>query len=69
MFLAGGLAIAHTLSTVKAASINLIQWKTGTDDVALANILDRFARWQALRASLQFLTFAASAWALAVNGY
>lgn len=69
MFLAGGLAIAHTLSTVKAASMNLIQWKTGTDDVALANVLDRFARWQALRASLQFLTFAASAWALAVNGY
>ena len=68
VFLAGGLAIAHTLSTVKAGSINLTQWKVGDDDVALADILQRFAWWQAVRASLQFLTFAVTIWALAVNG-
>lgn len=33
----------------------------------LAAILQRFERWQALRASLQFLTFAVTVWALAVN--
>src|SRR5919198_6565729 len=52
VFLAGGLAVAHTLSTVKAAPINLTQWKVGDDEVALADILQRFARWQAVRASL-----------------
>jgi hypothetical protein len=75
VFLGGGLAVAHTLSTVKAGSINwsLTPWqpaerKVADDEVALADILQRFERWQALRASLQFLTFAVTVWALAVNG-
>jgi hypothetical protein len=74
VFLAGGLAVAHTLSTLKAGSINwsLTPWQpaerqVADDEVALADILGRFERWQALRASLQFLTFAATVWALTVN--
>jgi len=68
LLVAGGLAIAHTLSTLKAGSINLTQWKVGDDDVALANILNRFERWQGLRAGLQFLTFVFMVWALAAQG-
>jgi len=74
IFLGGGLAVAHTLSTLKAGSINwsLSPWqsaerKVPDDEVALADVLQRFERWQALRASLQFLTFAVTVWALAVN--
>ena len=63
--LAAGLAVAHMLSTVKAASVNLTQWRADVDDAALREILNRFERWQALRASLQLLTFVASALALA----
>ena len=63
--LAAARGVAHMLSTVKAASVNLTQWRPGIDDAALADILQRFERWQALRAGLQFLTFAVSAWALA----
>src|SRR6266496_1832792 len=65
VFLAGGLAVAHTLSTLKAGAINwsLAPWqpaarRVADDEVALADIFQRFERWQALRASLQFLTFA-----------
>jgi hypothetical protein len=67
VFLAGGFAVAHTLTTVRAASINLTQWKAGVDETALAGILQRFERWQALRAALQLLTFVFTIWALAVN--
>src|SRR5207247_9989544 len=74
VFLAGGLAVAHTLSTVKAGGINwvLAPWQpaerqVADDEVALAAILQRFERWQAVRASLHFLTFAVTVWALAVN--
>jgi hypothetical protein len=74
VLLGGGLAVAHTLSTVKAASINLTlaPWqpaerRVADDEAVLADILRRFERWQALRASLQFLTFAATVWALTVN--
>src|SRR5207245_10741519 len=64
LFVAAGLSMAHMLSTLKAGSINLTQWKVGNDDTALSAILDRFARWQALRAGLQFLTFVFTIWAL-----
>jgi hypothetical protein len=67
VFLAGGLALAHTLSTLKAVPVNLSQWKGNLDDEALSAVLSRFARWQALRASLQLLTFVVAVWALAAN--
>jgi hypothetical protein len=37
------------------------------DDVALAWIFQRFARWQALRATLQLAAFLLVVWALLVN--
>src|SRR5439155_8724579 len=71
VLLGGGLAVAHTLATLKAGSINwsLAPWqpaerKVADDEAALADILQRFERWQALRASLQLLTFAVTVWAL-----
>jgi hypothetical protein len=67
IYLAGARAVAHTFSTVKAGGINwtLAPWRPAERRVATN--LDRFARWQALRASLQFLTFAVAVWALAAN--
>jgi len=66
IYVAAALSVAHGLSTVVAARLNLTQWRRGTDDITLVAILDRFERWQAVRASLQFLTFAATIWTLAV---
>ncbi len=68
VYLAGVLGVAHMLSTARAATINVTQWKEGIDDAVLARILQRFERWQAVRAALQFLTFVIALWALAVNG-
>jgi len=74
IFLGGGIAILNLLSTFLAARINwtLAPWTSGSqkaaeDESALANIYDRFERWQAVRAAVQFLSFAAAVWALAVN--
>jgi len=73
VYVAAALAIAHALSTVRAASINwaLTPWQLSekriSDEKRLAEILNRFERWQALRASLQFLTFVAGAWALSAQ--
>jgi len=73
VYVAAGLGAAHALSTVKAAGINwaIAPWQPPerqiTDEQALASVFRRFERWQALRASLQFLTFAAGVWALAAN--
>jgi hypothetical protein len=67
VILAGGLAIAHTLTTARAAPINWSQGKFAGDEAALARILQRFARWQMLRAILQFATFVVMVWALVVN--
>jgi hypothetical protein len=72
-YVAGGLGVAHALSTVKAAGINwaIAPWQPPereiTDEAMLASVFRRFERWQAVRASLQFLTFAAGVWALAAN--
>jgi hypothetical protein len=70
--LAGGLGIAHAISTVIAARINLAiaPWAAEADafdDTALASIFDRFERAQAVRAGLQLATFVVAVWALAAN--
>lgn len=62
------LAVAHTVSTAVAAPLNASQWRPGTDVATVAAILDGFERRQAVRAALQFLTFAAAVWALLLNG-
>src|ERR1041385_3752797 len=57
IILAAILSVTQLLSTVKAARINITQWKpqVADDDAALAETLDRFARWQWVRATLQLL--------------
>lgn len=74
VYLAAMLGVAHMLGTVKAGRINwrLTPWQPRerqiTDEATLAEVFRRFARWQGVRAVLQFLTFAVGVWALAVNG-
>lgn len=67
LLLAGGLAIAHSLTTARAAPINWSQLTVADDEVALARIFQRFERWQTLRAILQLATFLIMVWALLVN--
>jgi hypothetical protein len=68
--IAAVLAIGHLLLTWRAGSINwaLTPWQPPErqvkDELQLATIFQRFARWQALRATVQLLTFVAGVWAL-----
>ena len=64
--LATVLSISHFLATARAAPIMLRVSKTADDDALLSPLLDRFARWHALRASLQALTFFVLLWAVVV---
>ena len=59
-------SIGHFLATSQAAPIMLRVGKTSDDAAVLASLLDRFARWHALRATLQVLTFFVMLWALVV---
>ena len=59
-----GLSILHSLVTAQAAPTNLSQRKVAGDKAALAQVFDRFERWQALRCGLQLLTFGAMLWTL-----
>lgn len=59
-------SIGHFLTTSQAAPIMLRVGKTPNDSALLAPLLDRFARWHALRATLQVLTFFVMLWALVV---
>jgi len=65
LVIAAILSVLHSLATSQAAPTNFSQRKVQNDEVALALVFDRFARWQTLRALLQALTFAAMLWALA----
>jgi hypothetical protein len=68
--IAAVLAIGHLLLTLRAGSINwaLTPWlppeRQIKDELELATILQRFEHWQAVRASVQLLTFVAGVWAL-----
>ena len=66
LVLAGLLAIAHSLTTARAAPINLSQRSSPGDEEALKRIFDRFERWQTVRAALQLATFLFMLWALAI---
>jgi hypothetical protein len=59
-------SIAHFLTTSRAAPIMLRVGKTPDDEALLAPLLDRFARWSEVRATLQVLTFFVMLWALVV---
>ncbi len=62
--LAAALAVLHSLVTTQAAPTNFRQRNAMNDEAALAQIFNRFERWQALRAVLQVLNFGALLWAL-----
>jgi hypothetical protein len=67
-YIAAVVALLHTLTTAKAAPINFSQKRYQTDQAQLANVFDRFARWQALRAALQVITFGILLWTLVIYG-
>jgi hypothetical protein len=58
------MSVGHFLATSRAAPIMLRVGKTPDDAALLAPLLDRFARWHALRATLQVLTFFVLLWAV-----
>ena len=68
--IAAVLAVGHLLLTMRAGSINwaLTPWQPPErqikDEFELAKIFQRFERWQAVRASVQLLTFVVGVWAL-----
>ena len=64
--LAALTSMGHFVVTARAAPIMLRVSKTPDNDALLAPLLDRFARWHALRATLQVLTFLLLLWALLV---
>jgi hypothetical protein len=58
-------SLAHTVATLRAAPTMFKTSKVSLDDEqTLRTLFDRFARWQALRATLQVLTFALSLWSV-----
>jgi hypothetical protein len=59
-------SVGHFLATARAAPIMLRVSKTPDDDALLSPLLDRFARWSEVRATLQVLTFFVMLWALLV---
>lgn len=64
--LASATSIGHFLTTSQAAPAMLSLKDTPDDEALLKPKLDRFERWQALRATLQVLTFLVLLWALVV---
>jgi len=62
--LASLLSLLHTAATTRAAPI-MLSIKDAPDDEALLRVkLDRFARWHAVRATFQVLTFFILLWAV-----
>jgi hypothetical protein len=61
------LSLLHTAATTRAAPV-MLSIKDAPDDEALLRAkLDRFARWHAVRATFQVLTFFILLWALIVS--
>jgi hypothetical protein len=67
LWLALGLTVAHSFTTVRAAPLNFSQRAAAGDAARLAAIFDRFARWSTARASLQVLTLLTVTAALAAS--
>lgn len=57
LVLASLMCVAHFIATAQAAPTMLRVGKTADDATLLAPLLDRFARWHAVRATLHALTF------------
>lgn len=58
------LSLLHSFATTRAAPVMLSLKDTPDDAAILAAKLDRFARWHAVRATVQILTFFVLLWAL-----
>ena len=65
--LASLLSLLHTAATTRAAPVMLSIKDAPDDETILTAKLDRFARWHAVRATFQVLTFFVLLWALAVS--
>jgi Domain of unknown function (DUF1772) len=59
------LSVLHSFATTRAAPIMLSIKDTPDDEAHLRAKLDRFARWHALRATVQIVTFFILLWAMA----
>lgn len=57
LFLASVLSLLHSFATTRAAPIMLSLKDTSDDEALLTAKLDRFAKWHALRATLQVGAF------------
>jgi hypothetical protein len=57
LLIAGVLAVAHSITTARAAPLNFSQRAAQRDEVPLRTIFARFERWQTVRAVLQLATF------------
>ena len=66
LVLASLTSIGHFLETAQAAPTMLRVGTTADDPALLAPLLDHFARWHALRTTLQALTFFLLLWAMVV---
>jgi hypothetical protein len=51
------LAILHIIATSGAAPINFKQWQLADDEAALAEVFNKFEKWQAIRCVLQVMAF------------
>jgi hypothetical protein len=60
------LSLLHSFATTRAAPIMLSLKNTPDDEASLAVKLDRFARWHALRATFQVVTFFVLLWVVVV---
>jgi hypothetical protein len=56
------LTVLHTAATTRAAPTMFSQRQAGSNEAALAEIFDRFTRWQAYRCALQLASFATVLW-------
>ena len=65
--LASLLSFLHTFATARAAPVMLSLKDAPDDEAILTAKLDRFARWHAVRATFQVLTFFVLLWALVVS--
>ena len=59
------LSVAHVIATARAApNMTKVRHLPDDDEAGLRGAFAAFERWQAIRATLQVLTFASSVWAL-----
>lgn len=66
LVVASATSVLHFLATSRAAPVMLSIRDAPDEESALAAKLDKFARWHAVRAAFQVLTFLALIWSLVI---